>query len=157
MYLSSGETSQLSTDEDSLDWEWARDTGTKPVEKERERARDVMIDRWRQMERSKHKDRDVRKDMTHHLILNHTRHICISKQSAIISKQTTPQLQDADSFVCFSVRHTALVLFYPLSRSLEKCSLINCRFKHNLQHKSYALHGLAKCTILYFFPFPLCV
>lgn len=71
----------------------------------RERERFVMIDGWRQMERNKHKEKDVRKDMTHHL-LNHTRHICISKQSAIISKQTSLQLQDADSCICFSVRRT---------------------------------------------------
>lgn len=120
-----------------------------------EREREMMIDGWRQMERNKHKEKDVRKDMTHHLILNHTRHICISKQSAIIFKQTTPQLRDADSFICFNVRHTALFLFFfPLSLSPERCSLINCRFKRHQQHKSDGLRELAKCTILVFFFVP---
>lgn len=47
----------------------------------RDGGRGVMIDGRRQMERHKHKEKDVRKDMTHHLILHHTRHICISKNS----------------------------------------------------------------------------
>ncbi|TNN59633.1 hypothetical protein EYF80_030119 [Liparis tanakae] len=42
MYLSSGETSQLSTDDDSLDWERARER-----EREREGGREMDGDRWR--------------------------------------------------------------------------------------------------------------
>lgn len=69
--------------------------------------------------------------MTHHLILNHKRHICISKQPSIISKQTTAQLQDADKFVCFSVRHEALsVSGWWNAASLSAGLSINSRTSH---------------------------
>ena len=108
----------------------------------------MMIDGWRQMERNKHKEKDVRKDMTHQLILNHTRHICISKQSAIISKQTTPQLRDADSFVCLNVRHSSLSFSLFLWR--DAASLTAGLSIASLR-KSDGLYELAKCTILFFF------
>lgn len=117
MYLSSGETSQLSTDEDSLDWEPGRKQGH-AARRERRRYDDGWMDgdRWRGRGRERER---LEKDMSHHLILSHSRHICISKQFAIIFKQTTARLQDADSFICFSVKQAALyLLFSPLSVSL---------------------------------------
>lgn len=76
----------------------------------REGGRCVMVDGWMETERNKHKERDVRKDVTHHLILNHTRHICICNR-----RQLFPNTQLHSSrmltHLSASVWDAALVLF----------------------------------------------